>query len=167
MSRRTLTPKLTRRTAVGLAALLLSAGVLASRVRTIAREPRVPLGPRVAQLMHNRMLALQVQAYARTYGRPAYYLDSVEAHLDSAERERVSALRTDLWGDSVTYFWSYCEFSVSSEAGVHGPNTKAAFDSTAREMARRNARTWPVSFIREEYAWPADVGRTTNCDGVR
>lgn len=54
----------------------------------------------------------------------------------------MSALRTDLWGDGVTYFWSYRDFSLSLDAGARGPNRTAAFDSVTREMVRRKARRW-------------------------
>jgi hypothetical protein len=76
---------MTRRAGVGLAVVSLCAIVLASRVRTVAGEPRVTVGPRVVQLMDNRLLAVRIGAYARRYGRPAYSLDSVTAHRDSAD----------------------------------------------------------------------------------
>jgi hypothetical protein len=154
------------RAAVGLAAVVLCAVVFASRVRTIGREPRVALSPRVAQLMYNRMLALRIEAYARQYGRPAYDLDSVLAHLDSAGAALVSDLRTDLWGEPVSYFWTWCNFSLLSRAGASPPQIAAAFDSMLREQRARE-RSFPPLVLGEEYPWPPGVGRTERCFGGR
>ena len=133
-----------RRTALGLAAVCLCAIVLMWRVTTITREPRVAVSPRVVQLMYNRRLALRIDAYARRYGRPPYYLDSVMAHLDSADDAEFQSNLTDLWGDSVTYVWSRCGFRLVSLAGGQPPGG-----------------AWVV----EEYEWPRDVRQPRNCEG--
>lgn len=152
------------RPALGLVALLLCAAVLAWRIRTIANEPRVALGPRAVQLMYNRMLALRIIDYARTHRRPAYYMDSVLAHLDSAEARLVSDLGTDLWGGRVYYAWTWCDFRLSSDAGEPWPRSQAAWDSTWRE-ARARGRLGMPHVISEEYPWPRGVGRTHDCHG--
>lgn len=130
------------RATVGLAAVLLCALVLAWRLRTIAREPRVWVAPRVAQLMYDRLLAQQIEDYARRYRRPAYFLDSVVAHLDSADAAAFRSRMTDLWGDPIGYLWSYCGFSLRSDGGT---------------------RRWPGNGVVEEYSWPRGVGRTRDC----
>lgn len=141
------TRMLTRRTAIDLVVIALCAIVLASRIRTLVNEPRVVPASRVAQLMYNRMLALRIEAYAREYGRPAYYLDSVMAHLDSADVKIVSGLRTDLWGEPVHYFWTWCWFTVTSRAG------------------RAGYAGGPWNWVTERYPWPRGVGRTQKCFG--
>jgi hypothetical protein len=154
-----------RRTAIGLAAVILCASVLGWRVRTIAREQRVPVSPRVTQLMYNRMLARWIQAYARTYRRPAYYLDSVLAHLDSAERRVVSNLLTDLWGDRVYYVWTYCDFTLASHAGARPWLRPPPPDTVAPVKPARWGPEPPQGELREEYPWPPGVGRTDKCLG--
>ena len=156
---------MTRRTAIGLAAVVLCGIVLAWRVRTIAREPRLEVSPRVAQLMYNRMLAQWIAAYARRYRRPAYYLDSVMAHLDSADAERVSALRTDLWGKPVHYFWSYCWFSLHSYAGARPWLRPTPAESIPAESIPPGQLFAPGGEIDEQYPWPPGVGRTERCFG--
>lgn len=154
-------PRALIRPAIGLAAVVLCAVVLASRVRAVANEPRMALGPRVVQFMNNRMLALRIDAYARRYGRPAYAFDSVLAHLDSAEARLVSDLRTDLWGDQVVYGWSWCGYTVSSGAGLwQMPWFKEELDS-----ARSRGRSRLPFEVSEEYSWPRGVGRTYDCGG--
>ena len=138
---------LTRRTAIDLVAIVLCATVLASRIHTLVNQPRVVPASRVAQLMYNRMLALRIEAYAREYGRPAYYLDSVMAHLDSADAKIVSELRTDLWGKPVHYFWTWCFFTLTSSAGWDGYSDG------------------PQHWVTERYPWPRGVGRTQKCFG--
>ena len=138
---------LTRRTVIDLVAIVLCAAVLASRIHTLVNQPRVVPASRVAQFMYNRMLALRIEAYAREYGRPAYYLDSVMAHLDSADAKIVSGLRTDLWGKPVLYFWTWCWFTVTSRAGW-----------TDQPGA-------PSHWVTERYPWPHGVGRTQKCFG--
>lgn len=130
------------RLAAGLSAVCLGAAILALRIRSIERELRVPLAPRVGQLMYNRVLAARIHAYARTHGRPAYFLDSVEVHLDSAARVEFQRLRTDLWGEPVEYVWSWCDFMLGSEGGAQ-------------------------TVIMEWYPWPSGVGRSENCWAAR
>ena len=167
---------MTRRSAIGLAAVVLCAALLAWRVRTIAREQRVPVDPRVTQLMYNRMLAQWITAYAREYGRPAYYLDSVMAHLDSADAKLVSELRTDLWGDRIRYSWSYCHFTLASPAGTRPwrrrpprADTVAPVAPAPVAPAPATRARWlpepPQGEIHEEYPWPPGVGRTDRCYG--
>jgi len=119
--------------------------LLVSRIYTLVNQPRVVLAPRVAQFMHDRMLAQHIEDYAQRYGRPAFYLDSVIAHLDSGDAKIVSGLRTDLWGDPVHYRWTWCDFTLSSSAGR--ANQPGGFRYS----------------IREKYPWPSGVGRTENC----
>lgn len=153
------------RAAIGLAVVIALAWALATRVRAIVREPRVALSARVVQLMYNRTVAAHVVEYARRYGRPPYYLDSVLVHLDSAERARVAALRTDLWGRPLRYRWSWCDFSVSSDASGWRPaRTPAADDADWRERLR-HGRMAGASDVWEPYLWPAGVGRSWDCGG--
>ncbi|MEJ7812754.1 MAG: hypothetical protein WKG32_20235 [Gemmatimonadaceae bacterium] len=136
---------ITRRSALGVAAVVLCTTVLAWRLRTVAREPHVAVNRRVAQLMNNRLLAQRIAAYAQTYDRPAYHLDSVVAHLDSPDRRLVSELRTDLWGAPVLYLWSWCSFRLMSPGG-----------RTGRASGR---------LIMEDYPWPPGVAPAEKCSG--
>lgn len=149
----------TRRTLVGIAALVLALAGFGWRLRNIAREPREAVAPRAEQLMYNRMLSLRIRSYAARYGRPPFYLDSVVAHLDSTDARLVADLRTDLWGEPVIYFWTYCSFRLISDGGLRRDAPAPAPEDTIR----------PGRFLRfagdveEEYPWPRGVGRTEHC----
>lgn len=154
-----------RRSLIGLTAVLLEALVLAWRLRAIAHAPRVVVSARVVQLMDNRLLAEQIEGYAKRYERPAYFLDSVTAHLDSADAAAFRRNLTDLWGEPVSYLWTWCDFTLVSRAGMRGRLLSwPASDSIRREMASRGRMGFPV-VIDERYPWPPGVGRTRNCFG--
>lgn len=140
---------LTRRTALGVSAVIVLAIALAWRLHRLATEPRLRLSPRVVALMDNRMLARRILAYANAYGRPAYVLDSVEAHVDTSDAQLVSDLTTDPWGDPVHYDWNYCGFTLARTPGVALP---ASWWRSRRYV------------VREDYAWPAHVGRKNLCE---
>jgi hypothetical protein len=149
----------TRRTVLGMIAVVLATTGLAWRIRAISREPRVILAPRAVQLMYNRMLSLRIQRYAARYGRPAFRLDSVLAHLDSTDARVVSDLSTDLWGDEVAYRWSFCSFTLVSRAGQqYAPPSPAPAESL-----RAGQLSPPGAWVEEEYAWPTGVGRKERC----
>jgi hypothetical protein len=154
---------MTRRSLIGVAAVLLGVSMLGWRIRAIVRTPRVAVSTRVAQLMDNRLLALKIEAYAKRYGRPAYFLDSVVAHLDSADAAVFRRNLTDLWGDPVSYQWTWCDFTLVSWTGMRGRLLSVpASDSIRRAMALRGRMGFPA-VIDERYPWPAGVGRTQNC----
>lgn len=144
---------------MGLIAVVIAATGLGWRIRRISREPRVVLAPRAVQLMYNRMLSLRVQQYAARYGRPAFRLDSVLAHLDSTDARAVSDLSTDLWGDEVIYSWSFCSFTLVSRAGQENEPPSPA----PAESLRASQLFPPGAWVEEDYAWPTGVGRTERC----
>lgn len=144
---------------MGLIAALIATTCLVLRIREISRRPRVVLASRAAQLMYNRALALRIQRYAARYGRPAFRLDSVLAHLDSADVRVVSDLSTDLWGEEVAYGWSFCSFTLVSRAGEEFAPTSPA----PAESLRAGQLSPPGGWVEEAYAWPAGVGRTDRC----
>jgi hypothetical protein len=136
---------------LGAVALMLAGVTLRWRVETLSHQREVILGARPIQLMYNRMLAVRILAYSRRYGRPAYYLDSVVVHLDSAEAELVHDLRTDLWGQPVMYGWSYCGFSIGSSGETAGRPAHV-------EVVRLSTgRSTPLSWISERFSWPPEV----------
>ena len=138
---------LARRTTIDVVAIVLCATMLAARLHALINQPRVVPASRVAQLMYNRRLALWVEDYARKYGRPAFYLDSVVAHLDSTDAKTVSELRTDFGGKPVHYFWTWCYFTLSSDAGWTGyPGAH-------------------LHWVTERFPWPRGVGRMQDCFG--
>jgi hypothetical protein len=132
----------TLRSAIALACVLALTGLLAWRIKTLRAEPHLALSARVYQLMYDRTLAQWVQAYAAAYGRPAFSIDSVLAHLDTADANTVDELLTDMWGRRVHYGWDYCSFALSSTAGWRTPRERQIF---------------------EHYSWPVGVGRTHDC----
>lgn len=151
------------RRAIGAVALLACGAVLYRRIHTLVSEPRIPVAARVAQLMYNRLVALEVIAYAEKYRRPPYEFDSVLVHLDSAGRQRVRDLRVDLWGREVRYWWSWCDFSVMSDAGDQWDRVPAAQRDTMWQQARARGRMMTPTAVYEQFAWPKGVGRNYRC----
>jgi len=122
------------------------------------------LPPRENQIMRLRALAWYLDAYARQYHRPAFYLDSVVKHLAPLNAKRFTDLEVDLWGDSVLYIWTYCGYKLvtssdhlqASDTTPRGPATEMLFDSTTG-LGRG------ASEIAVLYRWPPGTGRTQNC----
>ena len=122
--------------------------------------------PRVAQRAQLRWLSAYITDYGRRYGRPAFHLDSVEAHLDSATRAKFSDYRTDIWGRSVYYWWDETTFTLTSSAGLTPRQRVRKEDSIAESWKAqgRDASGWQaigvisrrLSVI-ERYGWPAEV----------
>lgn len=121
--------------------------------------------PRVAQRQQLRWLSAYITAYAREYGRPAFYLDSVAAHLDSATAARFKSYLVDLWGDRIYYRWDEQSFELSSRAGL-SPRRHSELQDSVRvaRLARGDSsgvtRPWTVAKyfdVREEYWWPVEA----------
>jgi hypothetical protein len=111
--------------------------VLALPILLIAMRPRkIPSRAviRAEQLDRLRFVAGRVTQYARTYHRPAYYLDSVTAHLDSTDAAEFRIYLNDLWGDPIEYSWDFTTFSLWSNAGASNVFAEAALDSALRQL---------------------------------
>lgn len=144
------------------AAVALLAGAISLRSQA-QEEP--DWNPRVAQRQQLRWLSAYITAYARDYGRPAFYLDSVVAHLDSATAVRFNSYLVDLWGDKVYYRWDEQSFELSSRAGL-SPRRHSQLQDSVRlaRLARGDSsgvtRPWTLAKrfdIREEYWWPVEA----------
>src|SRR5688572_11033477 len=83
----------------------LSFAAVAALVAIRNARPGPDWNFRVAQRQQLRWMSAYITAYAREHGRPAFYLDSVVAHLDSATAAQFNDYRYDLWGDRVYYWW--------------------------------------------------------------
>jgi len=139
----------------------------------VTREASASSNPRAAQRQRLRWMSAYVTAYARQYGRPAFYLDSVTAHLDSATAAQFNAYRTDLWGEGVAYSWDERTFELRSSAGYFASQRDRMEDSVrALLIARgdsiglsRPGETVRRFFVREEYWWPAEARGRRNSLG--
>ena len=142
--------------------------------RTASRSGDDDWNPRVAQRQQLRFLSAYITDYGRRYGRPAFHLDSVEAHLDSATRARFADYRTDIWGDRVYYWWDENSFTLTSNAGLDPAQRTRKEDSIAATWKAhgRDANSWHaigvisrrLSVI-ERYGWPAEVRGRKNSLG--
>jgi hypothetical protein len=117
-------------------------------------------------------VAGRLTQYAQEYKRPAFRFDSVSAHLDSAHAAEFRSYLTDLWGDSIGYYWNFTTFTLWSNAGITDAGREAAIDSGMREVrvapssnlaAHPKPHDTPSSFdfaafqeldIRESFGWP-------------
>jgi len=135
--------------------------------------------PRAAQRQQLRYLAARIVEYADRHGRPAFFLDSVAAHLDSAHASVFNRYRVDVWGDSVLYFWNERGFQLKSESGYNWPSERAtAAADSVRPMIQActesngHSKNWACMFaidrrlsILEEYGWPQFVAGRRNSLG--
>lgn len=152
------------------------AAALAIALQAFARrrpEPD-PAVLRSAELAQLRFVAGRLTEYAREYHRPAFYLDSVTAHLDSADAAEFRGYLVDLWGDSISYRWDYWTFRLTSDAGTTNSGWWAAYDSAWSATGHTAPEGFgnPDSFailqelrrtlhVGEEYWWPDSArGRT-------
>lgn len=92
--------------------LVASMGVLGWRIRRIRRAPRIKVSDRVASLMYLRLVSRSVYAYAEKFGRPPYNVDSIYAHLDSAEKASLDANFAGLW--HFGYWWTWCDYRLNA-----------------------------------------------------
>lgn len=130
--------------------------------------------PRVVQRQQLRFLGAYITDYGRQHGRPAFHLDSVEAHLDSATRARFHDYRTDIWGNPVHYWWDETRFHLSSGAGLAPRQRERKEDSIAAawKALGRAVDGWEhvgaiqrrIS-INEEYWWPEEARGRKNSLG--
>lgn len=127
---------------------------------------------RAQQLARLRFVAGRLTQYANDYKRPAFRFDSVAAHLDSAGAAEFRSYLTDLWGDSIGYYWTYTTFTLWSNAGLTDAGREAAIDSAMRQRdrarssnpstdTRLNAKPGSRELevlqeldIRESFGWP-------------
>lgn len=145
--------------AVGVA---LVAGVVDFRA---SRRQESNWNPRVAQRQQIRWLSAYITAYARDYGRPAFHIDSVISHLDSATAAQFRAYLVDLWGDKIYYRWDEQSFYLMSNAGLSFRRKNYLQDSTNKARIARGDTAWrthPWAIarhfdIREEYWWPVEA----------
>ncbi|MGH7670418.1 MAG: hypothetical protein ACRENQ_13100 [Gemmatimonadaceae bacterium] len=139
-------------------ALGASAVGLAWRVRDIRRAPRIRVSDRVASLMYVRLVSQSVYAYAQRFSRPPYTMDSIFAHLDSAQAARLDDEVADLW--SFDYHWTWCDYSLSA-------HTAPPPDSIPLQWVGPPGRTpgYGPPRVGEHYTWPPGVGRNTDCGG--
>jgi hypothetical protein len=132
---------------------------------------------RADQLARLQFVAGHLTQYAREYHRPAYRFDSVVVHLDSIHAAEFRSYLTDLWGDSIDYYWNFARFSLRSDAGLTGVGREAAIDSAMRQAhLTMTASHWAIPefrarfgklmfevdkelYITAEYGWPEVVVR--------
>ncbi len=148
---------LTRRAAIDVLALVLCLSALGWRLVVIAREPRVVTSPRVTHLMYMRMVSLRIDDYARRFGRPAYSIDSVRAHLDSAAAHALAEVGSNPRRDSILYYWSYCNFALQVRPAY------ARYVRWDPRWAQPRAMSPLQSTLHETYRWPRGTGRTDRC----
>ncbi len=152
------------------AALLVLVALLVVAMRPHETPDRAAI--RAQQLARLQFVAGRLTQYARENHRPAYRFDSVAVHLDSTHAAEFRSYLTDLWGDSIEYYWNFSGFKLSSNAGLTGLGRVAAFDSAERaahlvDAASRSADpgydarlTRLISdvdskvYITAEYGWP-------------
>jgi hypothetical protein len=163
--------------------LLSSAGIVlivaVSALALTMRPRKIPdrAAIRADQLARLNFVAGRVTEYAREYHRPAYFLDSVAAHLDSAHAAEFRSYLTDLWGDPIEYDWNFTSFSLWSNAGTSNLRRAAAFDSAMRhahltwtsdhsadaEFDAKMSKLWSEVeqeiHIRAWYGWPEKAQR--------
>lgn len=132
---------------------------------------------RAEQLARLQFVAGRLTQYAREYHRPAYRFDSVVVHLDSTHAAEFRSYLTDLWGDSIGYYWNFAGFTLRSDAGLTGIGREAAMDSAMREAhLAMTASHWAIPefrarfgklmfdldkelYITADYGWPEVVVR--------
>lgn len=145
--------------------LLVSAGIAGLVDLRATRLTHEYWNPRVAQRQQIRWLSAYITAYARKYGRPAFHLDSVVAHLDSATARQFRTYLVDLWGERVYYWWNEQTFELSSAAGL-SPDRRARMEDSVRTLRFARGDTAGLSHpfaltkrfeVREEYWWPAEA----------
>jgi hypothetical protein len=115
------------------AALLLVALTIAVRMHKTPDRVATRAEIRAKQFARLQFVAGRLTQYARDYHRPAYRFDSVAVHLDSAHAAEFRRYLTDLWGDSIEYYWNFSGFKLSSNAGLTSLGRLAAFDSAERQ----------------------------------
>jgi hypothetical protein len=155
-----------------IAIAIISLGALVA-TRVAARERNDHLRYRAVQRQYLRWLAYRVKAYAREHGRPAFHLDSVTAHMDSARAAEFRRNLIDIWGQPVFYHWDESRFILGSFAGTSRLRDRpydsvraAEFQKLTREQQfqRWMAETRRVE-VREEYAWPPEARGRRNALG--
>jgi hypothetical protein len=139
----------------------------------VTRGKPVEWDLRVTQRQQLRWMSAYITAYAREYGRPAFYPDSVIAHLDSATAAQFTAYLKDVWGDKVWYWWNEQTFELSSAGGISPWRSARMQDSIrALRIARGDTAGLFRPFalakrldIREEYWWPVEARGRRNSWG--
>jgi hypothetical protein len=132
---------------------------------------------RAQELARLRFVAGRLTQYAREHHRPAFRFDSVAAHLDSTDAAEFRSYLTDLWGDSIEYYWNFAGFRLWSDGGVIAVRREAAIDSAMRQAhlvvtprlstnpefrAKLGRLMFEVDeelYISAEYGWPEAVQR--------
>ena len=159
----TSTSRMTRRRGIYCLIGVLCSVVLAGAAWRIVQRRRAP-NARVAQLTRLRTLAWHIDAYAKEYGRPAFYLDSVQRHSSSADAKQFADLEIDLWGDSVYYMWTYCGFELARPLRL-SPGDARRLDLTGRYLfdSTTGIGYWSAD-IAVIYQWPPSDGRSAAGD---
>lgn len=118
-----------------IASAVIAAIVLLSALFAAMRPRKAPDRAEIQaqELARLRFVAGRLTQYANEYHRPAFRLDSVAVHLDSADAAEFRSFLTDLWGDTIDYYWNYSGFRLSSNAGLTGLGRAAAEDSALRQ----------------------------------
>lgn len=106
------------------------------------RDPAA-MDPRAAEREHLRYMRARLSEYASTFHRPAYTLDSVSAHLDSADATAFNSLRVNRWGHPVGYWWGPRGFGLISYVSREGPSPRFVVErSGLPEAARGHLNAW-------------------------
>lgn len=138
-----------------------------------SRRVREDWNPRVTQRQQIRWLSAYITAYAMEYRRPAFHLDSVVAHLDSATAARFKDYLVDLWGDRIFYWWNEQTFELGSPGGISPErHTRMADSVRALRIARGDTAGLSHPFalakrfdVRERYWWPVEARGRRNAWG--
>jgi hypothetical protein len=161
------------------AAVVIAAIVLLSVLLIALRPSRSPdrAAIRAEELARLRFVAGRLTQYANEYHRPAFRFDSVAVHLDSADAAEFRSYLTDLWGDSIGYYWNFSGFRLSSDAGLTGASREVAIDSAMRQahleitgshwadpefrgkFGRLMFEINDKIYISAEHGWPAEAQR--------
>ena len=137
------------------------------------RERHDHLYFRAVQRQYLRWLAYRITAYAREYGRPAFHLDSVTAHMDSARAAEFNRNLVDIWGRPVFYHWDESRFTLASDAGAARIRDRPYDSVRAAEFRRltqeQQFQRWMAETrrleVREEYGWPPEARGRRNSFG--
>ena len=154
-----------------IAIAVVAAGVLVG-TRVKGRGSYDHMYARAVQRQYLRWIAYRITAYAREYGRPAFHLDSVAAHLDSAKAAEFRRNLVDIWDRPVYYWWDECRFILSSSAGRSNrdypddsPRTDSVVTLTQEQRFRAMMAADRRHTVREEYGWPPEARGRRNALG--
>ncbi|HVX41170.1 MAG TPA: hypothetical protein VHB25_16505 [Gemmatimonadaceae bacterium] len=136
------TPSLGARRFMWGALIIATSGACLAAYRRAHGQPET-MNPRAAERERLRYLRARVVEYATLFHRPAFTLDSVAAHLDSAEAAQFESLRTNPWGSAVGYAWGPRSFELISYISRDRPRPRWIVERAALpEAAQGHLNAW-------------------------